>query len=241
MKLRHIERRRVDRRTTIKWLAATMVSTAAACQGERSRHGDEIPPPPNAANPALGTARAADVAGYGTDPDLLNPVVPWRRTMSDAQLRVSSALADLVLPADERSPAASELGVADFIDEWISAPYAVQQADRELVLPGLEWLERQSNERFGRGFADAAASEQSEIVDTIAWPDKASSDLVDKARFFDRFRYIAVGAFYTTDAGMADIGYTGNVAIAGSYPGPSPAALEHLAGVLEALGLEMPG
>ena len=36
---------------------------------------------------------------------------------------------------------------------------------------------------------------------------------------------------------MEDIGYLGNVAIAGDYPGPTPEAYQHLDKVLAELGL----
>ena len=57
--------------------------------------------------------------------------------------------------------------------------------------------------------------------------------------FFRRFRYVAVGAFYSTEAGMKDAGYVGNVAISGPYPGPSEEAMDHLRGVLDGLGLTL--
>jgi hypothetical protein len=58
--------------------------------------------------------------------------------------------------------------------------------------------------------------------------------------FFERFRFLSVGAFYTTEAGIEDIGYIGNVPISGEYPGPSTEAMTHLAGVLEQLDIELP-
>src|SRR5690606_3679032 len=128
--------------------------------------GDEIPAAQRA--PLLGVAAKADGVAYGGDPDRMNPVVPWARTMTEGQLRTASTFADLLLPEDERSPAASVVGVPDFIDEWISAPYAQQQEDREVVLAGLEWLEQQSQQRFGRSFATANEKQQLELVDSIA-------------------------------------------------------------------------
>lgn len=223
---------RVDRRTTIKWLAATLVSAHAGCASDGKSVGGEIP----RRTSLLGTAAAPGGPGYGTDPDLVNPAVPWPRTMTAAQRDACAALCDLVLPEDERSPAASAVGVQDFIDEWVSAPYEEQHRDRELILGGLEWLERQSRERFGMPFASAGAA-QSQLVDEIA---SSGTALAEQARFFDRFRYLAVGAYYTTEAGMNDVGYIGNVPVTGAYPGPSEEALAHLAGVLRQLGLAMP-
>ena len=230
----------VDRRTTIKWLAATMVAANSGCSPNAKFLGEEIPPSPIADGPLLGTAATSGNVGYGTDPDLANPVVPWSRTMTAAQLETSAALCDHILPADERSPAASALGVHDFIDEWISAPYAQQRKDREIILSGLEWLQQQSRSRFGTGFAAADDAQATELLARIAHPHQAPPDLDDMTKFFARFRYLAVGAFYTSEAGSVDIGYIGNVPVIGDYPGPSDAAMEHLAGVLEQLGLSLP-
>lgn len=228
---------RVDRRTTIKWLAATMAAGYAGCTADDKRLGDEIPATRETA--FLGTAARPGTAGYGTDPDLVNPVVPWPRTMTEAQLRTTAALSDLILPEDERSPSASAVGVPDFIDEWVSAPYPQQRDDRERILAGLEWLEQQSRDRFGTAFANAGEDQQSAVVDAIAYPD-AAANLDEQAEFFRRFRYLAVGAFYTTEAGIEDVGYIGNVPIAGPYPGPGDEAMVHLAGVLKQLGLSLP-
>jgi len=228
---------RVDRRTTIKWLAATMVAANAGCSSNAKFLGDEIPPTPNTGDTLLGVAGTPDHNGYGTDPDLINPVVPWSRTMTAAQLDTSAALCDLILPADARSPAASEVGVPDFIDEWVSAPYAQQQSDRELILAGLEWLEQHCRSRFDSTFASASDEQATQLLDSIVRPGEIEEELV---RFFDRFRFLAVGAYYTTEAGIEDIGYIGNVPIVGDYPGPSDEAMAHLASVLEKLGLSIP-
>ena len=228
---------RVDRRTTIKWLAATMVAANAGCSPSNKFLGDEIPPAPNAGDTLLGVSGAPDNIGYGTDPDLINPVIPWSRTMTAAQLDASAALCDLILPADAQSPAASAIGVPDFIDEWVSAPYAQQQSDRELILAGLEWLEQHSRSRFNATFASASDDHATKLLDSIVEPGEVEEELVV---FFDRFRFLAVGAYYTTEAGIEDIGYIGNVPIVGDYPGPSDEAMAHLAGVLDQLNLSIP-
>ena len=225
---------RVDRRTTIKWLAATMAAAYTGCSSDDKYLGDEIPA--RNGTSLLGIASKHDGIGYGGDPDRINPLVPWARTMTEGQLRTTAALCDVILPEDERSPAASAVGVPDFIDEWVSAPYPQQQDDRAFILQGLESLEQQSRERFGSSFASGTEEQKTELVGAIA----AAGATADQSEFFQRFRYLAVGAFYTTEAGMADVGYIGNVPISGEYPGPSDEAMAHLAGVLKQLGLPLP-
>lgn len=225
-------RARVDRRTTIKWLAATMLAANAGCGTHRRFVGEEIPPLPSPKAPP------AVAGGYSGDPDLLNPVVPWPRIMTGAELAIAARLGDLVLPADAKSPAASALGVPDFIDEWVSAPYPQQLRDREIIIEGLEWLDGEAHARFGASFVSVGDNEAATLLDAVATAGQPGSRA--PGDFFDRFRYLAVGAFYTTAEGMADVGYIGNVAITGKYPGPSDAAMEHLLGVLRQLDLPAP-
>src|SRR5690606_19234849 len=197
-----LNRVRVDRRTTIKWLAATMAAGYAGCSRDEKRVGPEIPPATSSV-----PAAPVRVAGYGKDPDLMNPAVPWPRTLTDRELETAAALADMIIPADAHSPAASAVGVPDFVDEWVSAPYPEQRA---------------------------------ELLDLVAWPERTPPELAGRAEFFRRFRWIVVGAYYTTAEGMADVGYLGNTPIAGPYPGPTEEAMAHLRGILEQLGLPAP-
>jgi hypothetical protein len=207
----------MDRRTSIKWI----VAAAAA-----------VPALRDAAFAASAEALARDVArtqaGYGTDPALIKdwkPGGPWPLTLNADARKTVTAIADLIIPADEHSPAASSVGVVDFIDEWISAPYPQQRGDRDLVLTGLAWLETESQKRFGKGFAAASDAERAKIADDICSPPRVASDLKDAARFFAKMRDLTAGGFYTTPVGMKDIGYTGNVPLA-SFDGPPLEALK---------------
>ena len=129
---------RVSRRTTLKWVAAT-----AAVSGMPGYALAEI------------YAFKPTQNGYGTDPDLLDPVTPWKRTMSIHQLAQVAVLGDLILPATEQAPAPSSLGIPEFVDEWVSAPYPDQKADRKLLLNGLAWVDEDARQRFGKSFMEA--------------------------------------------------------------------------------------
>ena len=189
----------MDRRTSIKW----MMAAAAAMQSLQLQAGESA-------------ARdiAPNQAGYGTDPDLVKEWKaggPWPLTLGDGARLTTAALCDLIIPADEQSPAASKVGVVDFIDEWISAPYPQQRGDRELILPGLLWIEAEAQKRFGKSFPALSGAQQGAIADDICSAAKAKPEFSTAARFFARFRDLTAGGFYTTPVGMKDIGYTGNV------------------------------
>lgn len=177
-------------------------------------------------------ADAAPVTGkpYGTDP-LLNHSYKagelWPLTLSTEQRRTVTALCDLVIPADDKSPSASAVGVPDFIDEWISAPYPNQQADRTVILAGLRWLEAESQTRFGKGFADLSLEQQTQIADDIAWLPKAKPEHKEGAKFFAVFRNLTSSGFYTTPAGMKDLGFVGNVPLT-KFPDAPKEVLERL-------------
>ncbi|HWA86188.1 MAG TPA: gluconate 2-dehydrogenase subunit 3 family protein [Opitutus sp.] len=202
---------RIDRRTAVKWM---LTAYAGATLAPRLSFGAEA------------GATAIEAKGYGTDPDLLKTYKPgdlWPLTFTDAQRRTSAALCDIIIPADEHSPAASAVGVPDFIDEWISAPYPEQQTDRPVILDGLAWIDAESQRRFGVDFAAAVHRQQAAICDDVCDEPAAKPELKQAAKFFARFRDLTSGGFYTTPEGMKDLGYIGNVPLA-TFDGP-PAEL----------------
>jgi len=129
------------------------------------------------------------------------------------------------------------VGVPAFINEWVSAPYPDQHRDRVLIVNGLAWLDEESKVRTGVPFVRAEARARTGILDDIAFREKVKPGLEKPAEFFGRLRSLTLGAFYTTSEGWADIGYMGNRPSTGDYAGPSPEALAHIKGVIEAMGL----
>jgi hypothetical protein len=180
-------------------------------------------------------------AGYGTDPDLVHPApAPWPRTLTDHQLDTLSALVDILIPAQSDLPSATQVGVVEVIDEWVSAPYPAQQQHRALLLSGFDWCDRESGRRFGSDFLNADAINRLAIIDDIAYPHRpADPNLEGPRQFFAGLRQLAAGAYYTSPEGVRELGYVGNVPIAGDYPGPTAEAMEHLEEQLAALGLSL--
>jgi len=202
---------RLDRRAAIKWMAAAAATLALL---NRNASGE--------------TTAAAST--HETDPEMLKTYHPgdlWPLTFTPVQHRAAVALCNFIIPADATSPSAGSLGVADFIDEWISAPFQAQKKDRESLVAGLAWLDAESQRRFGNDFASLVYSQQARIADDICFPQKASPDFLVAAKFFDRFRYLAAGGYYTTPEGMKDIGYVGNVPLT-KFDGPPPEVLQRL-------------
>jgi len=204
----------MDRRTTIKWMFAAAASVPSL---RFSFAGD-----------AAARDVAANQAGYGTDPDLQKEWKaggPWPLTLTENARATAKALCDLIIPADDVSPAASTVGVVDFIDEWISAPYPQQRGDRPIVLDGLLWIEAESQKRFQKAFPALSDAQRAQIADDVCSPAKVKPEFAEAAKFFSKFRDLTAGGFYTTPVGMKDIGYTGNVPLA-KFEGPPLAALK---------------
>ncbi|MEO8018617.1 MAG: gluconate 2-dehydrogenase subunit 3 family protein [Pseudomonadota bacterium] len=205
----------MDRRTTLKWMFA-----AAATVPGLDALADT--PGPQARDVA-GTQ-----AGYGTDPALMkewHAGGPWPLTLGAPARLTTAALCDLIIPADEVSPSASAVGVVDFIDEWISAPYPQQRADRTIILPGLTWIEAEAQARFGNSFAALESVQREAIANDVCSVGKAAPQSATAARFFAKFRDLTAGGFYSTPVGMKDIGYVGNVPLA-KFDGPPTEVLK---------------
>jgi hypothetical protein len=163
--------------------------------------------------------------GIGTDPNLLKKEIPWPLVLTDAEMKTVKVLGDMIIPADENGPEASAVGVPEFINEWVSAPYEQQQGDLVLLRKGLAWLDAESQKRFGKIYADAAPEQQTAILDDIV---ADGTDARKQAHpFFKMFRDRVAGGYYSTPVGWKAIGYIGNVPMA-EYPGPPPEVLKHL-------------
>jgi len=208
---------RINRRDALQWIGA---ATAAIPILERDAATAERPD----ARTKSGVAK-----GYGPDPDMIRSYAPgdlWPLTFSDAQRRLVASLCDIIMPADETSPSASSLGVHDFVDEWISSPYPGQKSDRTIILKGLTWLDEEAARRDSKGFVSLPETEQLAICQELARNAKSDSRRFPGS-FFYRLRNLVAGGYYTTPAGMKDIGYLGNVPQT-EWNGPPPEALRRI-------------
>jgi hypothetical protein len=207
---------KVSRRTTLQWVAS-----AAVMPGYLLR--------------SMAGAFAPVAKGYGLDPNLMAPEVPWPKTMTSHQLKVTAVLSDLILPAAEGAPSPSALGIPDFVDEWISAPYPEQIADCAVVLEGLTWLENECARRWQRPFLDVEDRYRHELLDQLA-QDNGQGSPGEPRSFLRRMRFLVVGAYYGTPEGFKDIGYVGNVPLA-AYPPATEQELTIIETELHKLGL----
>jgi len=140
-----------------------------------------------------------------------------------AEWKTVRLLADMVIPRDERSGGAIDAGVPEFMDFTMSDRPNSQKWMRD----GLAWMDAEANKRFGKAFADASTSQREAILNDIAWPARAQQSMATGVGFFNRFRDLTSSGFWSSEIGVKDLRYMGNV-FNPNWNGCPPAALQKL-------------
>jgi hypothetical protein len=166
--------------------------------------------------------------GYGRDPNLFQRPVTWPRTLNVSQLAALAALCEIILPAEPLHPSAAAIGVHDFLDEWVSAPYPQMQLDRPVIIQCLTDLDEEARLKFGVPFSATDRAYQTAAFDSCCNPNSTS------AHFAERLIQLVCGGYYTTREGLAAIGYVGNTALA-SFPVPPPEVIRRFSEALKQL------
>ena len=122
------------------------------------------------------------------------------------EMATITVLADIIIPKDEVSGSASEAGVPAFI-EFIVKDMPQHQTP---MRGGLKWLDLECFERYQKAFKDCDNKQQLELVDAIAYPEKAKPELKQGVAFFNLMRNLTATGFYTSEIGVKDVGYVGN-------------------------------
>lgn len=158
-------------------------------------------------------ARRAAAAGTAYEPKFFTPH-EWET------VRV---LADLVIPKDERSGSATDAGVPEFMDFIMIDRPEAQTAMRG----GLAWLDTECRRRFGKTLVACAEAERTQVLDDIAWPDRAKPEFSHGTAFFTRFRDLTASGFWSSKMGVEDLQYIGNQFLT-EWKGCPPAAVKKL-------------
>jgi hypothetical protein len=148
---------------------------------------------------------------------------------NEREFRTLERLSELIVPADEGGPSGREGGAPEFIDLLSS-----QNAELAGIFTGgMLWLDNASNHRYGKRFAEAAEEQQTALLDSLVaaegeatggdtrWETReygrfsvfgvrTASDMRRGLVFFDWARRLIVDAYYTSPAGIKDLGFEGN-------------------------------
>jgi gluconate 2-dehydrogenase gamma chain len=122
------------------------------------------------------------------------------------EMATITVLGDIIIPKDDRSGSASDAGVPAFIEFIVK-----DMPDHQLPMRGgLRWLDLQCLNRYNKAFKDCTASQQTEMVDAIAYLAKAAPEMQQGVAFFNRMRSLVASGFFSSKMGIEDLGYVGN-------------------------------
>ena len=122
------------------------------------------------------------------------------------ELKTIGVLADIIIPKDERSGSATDAGVVDFVEFMVKDKPELQTPLRG----GLVWLDTQAKQRFEKKFVECSNAQRIEIVEDIAYPQRKKPGMSQGVAFFSLMRNLTASAFWSSQIGIADIGYAGN-------------------------------
>jgi hypothetical protein len=202
----------MDRRKSIKTLLITTVS--AGTLAEACNTGEKKPAATGADSTAAVTDSTASAASL--NPSGFNRMKEELEHMKELsnktfftpeELTTITILGDIIIPRDEVSGSASDAKVPEFI-EFIVKDIPEHQTP---MRGGLRWLDMQCLSRFGKPFKDCTQPQQIQLVDEIAYPKKAKPEMAQGVAFFSLMRNLTATGFYTSETGVNDIGYKGNV------------------------------
>lgn len=123
------------------------------------------------------------------------------------EMATITVLGDIIIPKDEVSGSASDAKVGDFIEFIVKDKPELQTPMRG----GLRWMDMQALKRYNKSFTDLSGDQQIAIVDDIAYPGRAKQGMAQGVSFFNLMRGLTATGFFTSEIGVKDIGYMGNV------------------------------
>jgi len=191
----------MDRRKSIKALIVGTVSSGVlveACKPGEEKKAD-APKAADAAHPAE-TNRMKEEEEHYKD-------VVAKTYFTPDEMATITILGDIIIPKDEHSGSASDAKVPEFIEFIVKDMPAHQIPMRG----GLRWLDVQCLNRYGKAFKDCSQQQQIEMVDEIAYPKKAKPEMGQGVAFFNLMRNLTATGFFTSQIGVKDLGYAGNV------------------------------
>jgi gluconate 2-dehydrogenase subunit 3-like protein len=108
-------------------------------------------------------------------------------------------------------PGARAASASQFIDFLCNATDEM----KVIFTGGLAWLDDTMRRRYdGHDFISASQDQQKAMLDLIAFRENNSRELGPGIQFFNWARRLVVDAYYTSPAGIKDVGYMGNSAMA---------------------------
>lgn len=137
--------------------------------------------------------------------------------LSEAQLAITAALAEIILPATD-TPGAIGVGAPDYINHHLRVCISVPR--QKLFIVGLQKLNQVSLDRFSTGFAWLVMQKQTELVRDLE--SKTNGFTQEDKDFFTFFKSLTLFAYYTSEIGATqELAY---LEVPGGYQGSFPFA-----------------
>lgn len=178
--------------------------------------------------------RGLDALSAGADPT--QAYTP--KFFSAHEWRTLRVLVNYIIPRDARSGSATDARVPEFID-FLMADRDANEGSKIAMRGGLAWMDGESRHRFQKGFVEATDAQRRQILDDIAWPEKARPEMSHGVAFFNRLRDYTASGFFSTAAGWQDVRYIGNV-FNPNWDGCPPAALNKLGVTYDDMNTRLP-
>ncbi|HET9487972.1 MAG TPA: gluconate 2-dehydrogenase subunit 3 family protein [Chryseosolibacter sp.] len=184
----------MDRRKYLKTMAAGSVGAGLLmqCQPEKK---DQAP----AAAKELNYDRTAEEVAREKE-------LMAEKFFDEHEMKTIATLSDIIIPKDNVSGSATDAGVPDFI-EFMAKDRPQYQTP---LRGGIKWLDLQCMRRFEADFASCTPEQQIQMVDDIAFPEKAKPEMLQGVAFFNTMRDLTACGFFTSKIGLEDLGYMGN-------------------------------
>lgn len=191
----------MKRRDSLKAIGLTAVATSIFL--DACKPGDKKS---TAATDAVTTSTDAEAGREQFELDY-NKKVQSEKFFTEHEMATITVLVDIIIPKDETSGSATDAKVPEFI-EFMAKDMPVHQVP---LRGGLRWLDVQCLNRYSNTFKDATETQQLEMVKDIAYPEDVKPGLEQGVAFFNRMRDLTASGFFTTEMGIKDLGYVGNV------------------------------
>jgi gluconate 2-dehydrogenase gamma chain len=137
-------------------------------------------------------AAAADVAASGG--------VYAPKALTQHEFDTLKMLCEIIVPN------ASKGGAAEFID-LLSSQNPEMAA---IYTGGIAWLDEEMKRQYHVDFLTASAAQKTEMLDKIAYRKNETPEIAPGIKFFAWLRRMTVDAYYTSAAGIKEVGYMGN-------------------------------
>jgi hypothetical protein len=191
----------MDRRESLKAIVLSTVSSALLLEACDTKPKGDIAE-------VLETPEESPLKDEGRMPEEIARLkeINSKTFFTKPEMATITVLADIIIPKDEVSGSASDAEVPEFIEFIVKDKPEFQTPMRS----GLKWLDIECLNRYDKPFTECSEKQRLEIVDAIAYPQRAKPEMKKGVAFFSLMRNLTATGFYTSEIGVKDIGYEGN-------------------------------